>query len=161
MQRLINLCAYLFSLMQIRLRAAVFIVEKNKLLVVHHNFSDSDYWLIPGGTLSPGEPIEVEAVGKVKIETGLDILIERFLFTREYFSGNSHFVEFYFLGSLSPPHQTPVVDSSVAPSVVEVKFLSFEELSSVKFFPLFIKEQLSTFIHSDFKDVEPYLGLKE
>lgn len=62
-------------------RAAAIIIENGNVLLVHRINGNREYWVLPGGAIEPGESPEQACCREAKEETGLDILIVRYLQT--------------------------------------------------------------------------------
>lgn len=56
-------------------RAAAIIVDNQQVLLVHRIKRGREYWVLPGGSVEPGESGEVACHREVKEETGLSICI--------------------------------------------------------------------------------------
>jgi len=62
-------------------RAAVIIIKRDKILLMHRFKQGQEYWVIPGGTIEPGETPEQTAIREIKEETNLDIEIDEIFCT--------------------------------------------------------------------------------
>ena len=62
-------------------RAAALIVQNKRLLVIYRQKLDREYYVLPGGSVEPGESIEQACVREVREETGLDVVIQRQIWT--------------------------------------------------------------------------------
>ncbi len=58
-----------------RHRAAVFVLDKNKVLLFHRIKNGDEYYAVPGGGVEPRETPEAAAVRELKEETSLDVVL--------------------------------------------------------------------------------------
>lgn len=58
-------------------RAAVVIVDGDRVLLMHRRKKGEDYYVVPGGGIEAGETPEEAAVREAKEETGLDVTLDR------------------------------------------------------------------------------------
>jgi 8-oxo-dGTP diphosphatase len=58
-----------------RHRAAVFIIEQDKILLLYRNKNGKEYYVVPGGGVESGETPEQAAMRELKEETGLDVVL--------------------------------------------------------------------------------------
>jgi 8-oxo-dGTP pyrophosphatase MutT (NUDIX family) len=58
-----------------RHRAAVFVIDKDKMLLFHRFKSGVEYYAVPGGGVEPSEKPEQAAVRELKEETNLDVVL--------------------------------------------------------------------------------------
>lgn len=87
-----------------RERAGVVLIRDGKILLMfrHHwsQHNGHEYYILPGGTIEPGENPEEAVVRELKEETGLDITIQSKLFEHEVPPGTSKYGrQHYFLAS--------------------------------------------------------------
>jgi 8-oxo-dGTP pyrophosphatase MutT (NUDIX family) len=57
-----------------RNRATIFIIDGDKILLIHRWKDGKEYHVVPGGGIEPGETETQAAVREAKEETGLDIV---------------------------------------------------------------------------------------
>jgi 8-oxo-dGTP diphosphatase len=62
-------------------RACGAVILNDRILMVRHAHNGREYWTLPGGKIEDGEPPSEAAVREVWEETGLDLKIERYLFS--------------------------------------------------------------------------------
>jgi 8-oxo-dGTP diphosphatase len=90
--------------LQHRVRAAVLMVEDDRLLLVKHVHPETGetWWIPPGGGLEPeDESILACALREVYEETGLEVDLGPLLYLREFREAEAgvHHLELFFLGS--------------------------------------------------------------
>ncbi len=81
-----------------RYRATAIIVQDKKLLVIHRQKFNRDYYTLPGGGVEIDETFEEACIREVKEETGLDVISIRQV--RKYYSLERE--EAYFLVRVTP-----------------------------------------------------------
>jgi ADP-ribose pyrophosphatase YjhB (NUDIX family) len=90
---------------EIRLRAAIAVVQAGKILLVPHFDTDAGpiQWTIPGGGVEFGEQLQTTAKREFKEETGLDVVCESLLDVVEIIVPERpyHSVGFYYQGRVT------------------------------------------------------------
>jgi ADP-ribose pyrophosphatase YjhB (NUDIX family) len=84
-------------------RVSVIVITKDeKILLVRHRKGNRLYWVLPGGRLEYGETFQECAVRELKEETGLDVVVEKFLFLSEAIAPDRsrHIVNIYLKGRI-------------------------------------------------------------
>jgi 8-oxo-dGTP diphosphatase len=83
---------------RLRVRVCGILIEHDRLLLVRHRGIGKNevLWAPPGGGMNFGDSAEVNLVREFKEETGLNIKIERFLFTYEFLQPPLHAIELFF-----------------------------------------------------------------
>lgn len=86
----------------IEVRVGVIVIHDNKLLLVNHFRNGKRYWVLPGGKLRQGEPLQECAEREVEEETSLKVKVTELLFTGETIwpEGKRHIINFFFRGVL-------------------------------------------------------------
>ena len=77
-------------------RAVAMIVQNARLLVIHRQKPDQDYYVLPGGSVEEGESIEQACVREAKEETGLDVVLHEHIWIHH----NGARTEHYFLATV-------------------------------------------------------------
>lgn len=78
-----------------RPRAAVLIIDNDRILLIHRFKNGRKYYVIPGGGIKKNESIEEAAIREIKEETGFDITLDKKLWEFE----NRGNLEHYFLAT--------------------------------------------------------------
>jgi 8-oxo-dGTP diphosphatase len=83
---------------RLRIRVCGLCVEEGRILLVnHHSLNNSgDFWSPPGGGMDYASSAEENLKREFKEETGIDIVIDRFLFVHEYLRPPLHAIEMFF-----------------------------------------------------------------
>jgi len=62
--------------MTVRHRATVFVLDKNRVLLLHRIKNGKEYYAVPGGGVQVDETPEQAAVRELKEETSLDVVLD-------------------------------------------------------------------------------------
>ncbi len=83
---------------KLRVRVCGICIEQNKILLVHHRGlgRSNSLWAPPGGGMDYGEDAEQALKREFMEETGLEIILKRFLFVHEYLDPPLHGIELFF-----------------------------------------------------------------
>lgn len=77
-------------------RAAAALIERGRILMVHHVHDGRDYWTLPGGGVEASESPREAALRELKEETGIRAKADQLLYRRQYRSGGRAVVESCF-----------------------------------------------------------------
>jgi len=119
-------------------RVAVVIVRGNRILLGRHRKRGTDYWIVPGGRLEPGESLVQCGRREILEETGLQVDLGPLLYIGEFQGKGFRVLDFFFLGSSPDGDPVPGYDpEDSGPERVfqDLKWLSREELPSVRLLP--------------------------
>lgn len=136
-------------------RISVIVFDGDKILLVRHRKGTRHYWVLPGGRLEYGETFYECGVREVKEETGLDVVVKRFLFLSEAIAPDRsrHIVNIYL--------QAEVVGGTLKvgnePVLAGVDFLPVADLERLTIFPPVANEILQG-LPDGFKPGIEYLG---
>jgi ADP-ribose pyrophosphatase YjhB (NUDIX family) len=104
-------------------------VEDGALLLVRRGRGPAaGEWSVPGGRVERGEPLAVAVVREVLEETGLEVVVDRFLGWVERISDAHHFVILDFAVTVLDPSIEPVAGDDAA----EVAWVPLPELSEFR-----------------------------
>jgi mutator protein MutT len=84
-------------------------------------------WAVPGGRVEAGETLHEAVVREAREETGLDVVVERFLGWVERIGDDHHFVILDFVVGLLDTDAVPVAGDDAA----EVAWVPLHELSQI------------------------------
>lgn len=84
---------------KLRVRVCGILIEKEKLLLVHHRSlgEKNSLWAPPGGGMEYGESAENALKREFLEEVNLEIEVRQFLFVHEYLDPPLHGIELFFL----------------------------------------------------------------
>lgn len=137
------------------MRVGVVLPRDDHLLLIRHRKGEQSYWLLPGGGLEYGEPIEACAQREVLEETGLEVAIVRPLFLSEAIApdGARHMLQITLLA------QERGGDLRVGQEAVleEAAFVDVQKLSKLDLRPP-MHESLAALWESQFRLPFTYLG---
>ena len=106
------------------MRAVAVVVEKGRLLVIRRVRDGNEYWVLPGGSIEPGESPEQACVRELREETGLHgIVLQRIGVTDD--------AEYFHVQAGGVPHLGgPEVERQSAGNVYEPMWSSPERMLS-------------------------------
>lgn len=83
---------------RLRVRVCGLCVENNKVLLVNHHSLNykHDFWGPPGGGMEFGTSAEENLKREFYEETGINVVVEKFLFVHEYMNPPLHAIELIF-----------------------------------------------------------------
>jgi 8-oxo-dGTP diphosphatase len=83
---------------KLRVRICGILIEDHKILLVKHRYIGKNkvLWAPPGGGMQFNENAENCLVREFEEETGLKIVVDRFLFTHEFLNPPLHAIELFF-----------------------------------------------------------------
>jgi ADP-ribose pyrophosphatase YjhB (NUDIX family) len=150
--------------MEHRIRAAAIIVKDNTILMVKHKHprNGNEWWVPPGGGLSPKETIYDCATRETWEETGLRVLLGKIVYLREFveLEQNIHHLEVFILAesfSGTPTTKNLVPADMDTTYIREARFLSKKEMVKLIVYPEILKNEFwSDFASGNFQT--KYLG---
>jgi ADP-ribose pyrophosphatase YjhB (NUDIX family) len=126
-----------------RVRAAVLLVENEKILLVKHvhPLTGEAWWIPPGGGLAAGDESVIDCARREAYEeTGLTVEVEKLVYLREFIDqpNATHHLELFFLGQVIGGELTIANIKGKGPDedyIKAVAWLSKDELPRLVVFP--------------------------
>lgn len=133
-----------------RIRVTAVIVEKDELLLVRHEKEGETYWMLPGGGVDFGEPLDEALRRELREEVAIEAEIGPLLFVNDSIpeDRHRHIVNIYFAARIPAGRPTLGEDERI----VEV---AFHPLSTLE--RLALRPRLQTLL----KSVIPELDSRE
>ncbi|MBU3941563.1 MAG: NUDIX domain-containing protein [Nanoarchaeota archaeon] len=128
-------------------RAAVIIIDKDKVLLLHRIKKGKDYYVIPGGTIEEDEKPEEAAVREIKEETNFDIeLGEVFCRVNDFMHNGTYFLAKKFSGELrlGGPELQRVNDNNQ----YHLEWVHKKDLQKLLLYPKEVKEKIMDYFSS-------------
>ncbi len=143
---------------RIRVRVCGICIQEDKILLIRHSGvgEKGSLWAPPGGGVDFGESLRETLVREYKEETGLNIVVNDFLFVNEYLASPLHAIELFFKVEITGGEMVKGTDPEMSADkqiIQEIRYWSFKE----------IETQDSLFFHSilrNSKDLDRLTGLK-
>ncbi len=118
---------------RVRIRICGILIQEDKILLINHNGvgEKGSLWAPPGGGLEFGESSEQTLIREYKEETGLDIVVNEFLFVNEFFAPPLQAIELFFqvgiLGGIISKGFDPemTADKQI---IQELRYWKFEDI---------------------------------
>lgn len=82
--------------MKPKVRVTAILVERNHILLLEQNVTESRRWSLPGGTLEWNETIAACLVREMKEETGLDVAVGELLYVCDRIQDGKHVIHIIF-----------------------------------------------------------------
>jgi ADP-ribose pyrophosphatase YjhB (NUDIX family) len=141
----------------IKVRAAVILMEGDRILLVKHSKSGKEYWVLPGGGVEEGESLVETAAREIKEETNLEIKVKKLVFISEAIPPDKHrhVIDFFFTGEILSGE----IKMGEEDILKDIKFFPVSALSEISFCPD-IREELKEGYDSGFSGPPQFLGNK-
>lgn len=107
---------------------AVAVLDDRLLVVRRGHGPAAGEWAVPGGRVEAGETLHEAVVREVREETGLDVVVERFLGWVERLGDDHHFVILDFVVGVLDPDPVPVAGDDAAGAA----WVPLHELSEIR-----------------------------
>jgi len=138
----------------LKVRVGVIVVHEGRVLLVkQHTSQGQDFWIVPGGGLKPDEGMLDCARREIAEETGLEVEPVRLLYIGDFFKGDKHIVDTFWLGK--------VVGGELKRRVEEIdtlRFFEIERLREIAIRPPGIAELLLKDSREGFRSPVAYVG---
>lgn len=119
-----------------------------KLLIVgHEKPGEGRYWVLPGGRLEPGETVPECAGRELAEETGVEGEFAGVLYVSEFLREGRHTVDITTRVEIAPEAEAvlgsdPETPPDAAPTLVELAWVTPEELSGMDLRPGWIRDRI-------------------
>jgi mutator protein MutT len=107
---------------------AVAVLDDCLLVIRRGHGPGAGEWSVPGGRVEAGETLHEAIVREVWEETGIEVVVDRFLGWVERLGDDHHFVILDFVVGLLDPDAVPVAGDDAA----EVAWVPLHELSEIR-----------------------------
>lgn len=133
----------------------VLLDDQQRLLLLRQN--NRPFWVLPGGTLEPGESLSQCAIRELKEETNLDISIGPLISLGDFLPDDGrHVIDVVFMGTLLGGQFV----METTENINEAGFFSSEQLSQMDLKPPNVFEMIKTYWQTGFPQGEsPYQGV--
>lgn len=127
--------------MRHRISAGVLLERDAKLLMLHFVKSGVyDFWAPPGGGVKQIEDLRTAAHREAFEETGIQVQTHELLFVEEFYQPGLRHIKSWFRATESDPTVLPRLSAEgVSEHIVEIAFLSQEQIAHVGHFPEFLR----------------------
>jgi len=136
----------------VRNSAKAIIILDNQLLTLKHIDAEGEWHALPGGGQRHGETLDEALRRECKEEVGVDIIVGKLRFIREYRAwkhefweteGEQHQVEFMFDCAILPGQEPNI---GLVPDVgqIDIAWLPIHETQKFRLYPKVLSEQLTT-----------------
>lgn len=127
------------------MRAGAFIIDNEKILLIHRFFQGREYYVIPGGGVEEGETIEEAAIREIKEETNLDAKLNKHVF--EFYNEFDKRVNHFFLVTEftgTPELGGPEAKRNSEEDTYILEWHNLSELEKINLVPKIVQEKLVT-----------------
>lgn len=151
----------------IRNSAKAIIIQNGQLLTIKNRDPLGDFYILPGGGQEHHETLHEALRRECKEEIGVEIVIGRLQFVREYigahhefseYDGEVHQIEFMFRCALKEGHR-PSNGTMLDTYQIGISWLPIAQLDRYRLYPAVLKELIKTRCSDDIDShIQVYLG---
>ncbi len=141
-----------------RLRPAVVLIEKNKIMLLRYSYSGKDVYQFPGGNVEHLETLEETLVRELEEELNLPIEVKRLILSAQVvdLSKVRSTMHCLFEGSILSEAK-PIINNEHT-SAQEVVWIDIERLDQLNLYPS-VGEKLKSILSASSSSETHYLGL--
>ncbi len=144
-----------------RISAGGIVVDKGKVLLVHHHQEDRfDFWVLPGGGIEGHEGIFKAAEREVWEETNLTVRAERIAYFEDFIDEGRYVCKFWVYCSLEGGNVSTRHAEADETFLGEARFFSKEEVKRINVFPTILKDLFWRDLDAGFTTIR-YLGFSQ
>jgi 8-oxo-dGTP diphosphatase len=122
-----------------KIRVGVVLLKNNQILLARQN--KRPFWVLPGGTLEPGEGLSETAVRELQEEAALDTEVVQFLYCGDFVQAGPPIRQSLDVVFLSR-YQSGTLTMTELENLDELKFVSLEEAKSLNIQPALISSKM-------------------
>ena len=127
----------------------VLLDEQHRLLLLRQN--NRPFWVLPGGTLEPGESLAQCAIRELKEETNLDISVGPLISLGDFLPDDGrHVIDVVFMGTLLGGE----FDMETTENINEAGFFSQDQMTSMDLKPPAVFAKITQYWQSGFPQGE-------
>jgi ADP-ribose pyrophosphatase YjhB (NUDIX family) len=139
---------------KLRVRVGVIAVHEGKILLARQHLAQGqDFWIVPGGGLKKGEGLLDCARREMAEETGLQIEPIQLLYVGDFFKGDRHVVDTFWLGRIVGGELRRREDE-----IDNLHFFDISQLNEIEIRPPSLAEHVLTGFREGFRSAAVYLG---
>lgn len=150
--------------MDFGVRVGAVVERGGRILLVGHEKSGGDlYWVLPGGRLEPGETVPECAERELDEEAGLRGAFAGVAYVSEFLREGRHTVDITVRLTLADETEArlgsdPEVEPGAAPTLVQLRWASPEELEKLDLRPPWLRDRLIGDLPNELPANTVYLG---
>lgn len=120
-----------------RARVGIVLIQDRKILLLRDSRKNPPEFFLPGGVVKLGETLDATAKREVKLQTNLDIELQKLLYICDNIKEDKQRLDIFFLAK--------VPDEQIALAVlqdIKLDWISIELLPSMNLSPKILREQI-------------------
>lgn len=114
------------------------IIKKEKILLIHRNKNNRDYYVLPGGGIEENETPEEAIIRELKEELGLDFCVGENIELQDDLNQGYYFIVKDFSGTLQLGG--PELERQNENNIYNLEWISFKKIKELNLVPNEVKE---------------------